>query len=50
MQEVHVQRKMMSKEPHMISKVPRPIGELINSFWRPEEVAFVVLAAIACPK
>ena len=39
----------MSKEPHMISKVPRPSDELTHPSWRPEEVAFVMLAAIACP-
>ena len=40
----------MSKEPHIISKVPRLFDELTYPSWRPEEVAFVVLAAIACPK
>ena len=31
----------------MISQVPRPFGELTHPSWRPEDVAFVVLAAAA---
>ena len=34
----------------MMSKVPRPFGELTHPSWRPEDVAFVVLAAIASPR
>lgn len=48
--EVHVQRKIVSREPHIISKVPRPFGELTHPSWRAEEVAFVVLVAIASPR
>ena len=48
--EVHVHRKMVSREPHMISKVPRPFGELTHPSWRPEDVAFVVLAPNAFPR
>ena len=40
----------MSRVPHIISKVPRPFGELTHPSWRPEEVALVVLVANACPK
>lgn len=48
--EVHVHKKMVRREPHMISYVPRPFGELTHPSWRPEEVAFVVLAAAASPR
>ena len=34
----------------MISKVPRPLGELTHPCWSAEDVAFVVLAAIASLK
>lgn len=34
----------------MISKVPRPFGELTHPSWCPEDVAFVVLAATASPR
>ncbi len=45
-----MQRKMVRREPHMMSKVPRPFGELTQPCWCPEDVAFAVLAAIASPR
>ena len=45
--EVHVHRKMVRREPHMISKVPLPFGELTHPSWCSEDVAFEVLAATA---
>ena len=45
-----MQRKMVRREPHMISKVPRPFGELTHPSWRPEDVAFVVATAAASPR
>ena len=41
---------MVNREPQIISNVPRPFGELTHPSLCPEDVAFVVLNAIASPK
>lgn len=41
---------MVNREPQMISNVPRPFGELTHPCLCSEDVAFVVLTAIASPK